>query len=57
MARDRHQSLSDTVNALLEQALGGSAEKPTFGRSAAGLPTVRLGTVITADDVRSLEDE
>ncbi|HAP78071.1 MAG TPA: antitoxin [Acidimicrobiaceae bacterium] len=57
VARDRRQTISQAINDLLEQALDGPPPAAAFGRSAAGLPTIRVGRVITADDVRALDDE
>lgn len=59
IARDTSRTLSETVADLMRRALGhshgGSAE---ITRSAlTGLPVVRVGTVITTEDVRALEDE
>jgi hypothetical protein len=57
IARDQSQTLSETINDLLARALT-PQDSPTFSVSATTrLPTVRLGRVITADDVRQLEDE
>jgi predicted transcriptional regulator len=57
IARDQHQTLSEIINDLLARVLT-PHDSPTFSTSAAtGLPTVRLGRVITADDVRQLEDD
>jgi Arc/MetJ family transcription regulator len=57
IARDRSQTLSETVAALMRRALGqgGAAEISRSQRT--GLPAMRLGTVITTDDVRALEDD
>ena len=57
IARDRRQSLSAAINELLERALDGAPPAASFGRSRAGLPTVRVGRVVTADDVKALDDE
>jgi hypothetical protein len=57
IARDTHRSLSDTVNDLLASVLE-PGERPTVGTSpATGLPLVRVGRIVTAEDVRSLDDE
>jgi hypothetical protein len=57
IARDQHQTLSETINDLLSRALI-PHHSPTFDQSAAtGLPTVRLGRVITPEDVRQLDDD
>lgn len=57
IARDTSQTLSETVAELVRRGLehGGSAEVSRSPRT--GLPVLRLGTVITSDDVRALEDD
>jgi hypothetical protein len=57
IARDTSRTLSETVAALMRRGLsqGGAGE---INRSAVtGLPVVRLGTVVTTEDVRGLDDE
>jgi macrodomain Ter protein organizer (MatP/YcbG family) len=56
LARDRGQTLSQTVADLLELALGDSSVDITVSEIT-GLPVVRLGRPVTSEDVRSLEDE
>ncbi len=57
LARDQHRTLSETINDLLARVLVPQLS-PTFSTSpTTGLPTVKLGKVTTADDVRQLEDE
>ena len=57
IARDRHQTLSETINDLLSRVLT-PQESPMFSTSPmTGLPTVRLGRIITAEDVRELDDD
>ncbi len=56
IARDRHETLSQTTAAILRRAL--TAGDPVLERSArTGLPIVRLGRTDTSEDVRSLEDD
>ena len=57
IARDTSRTLNETVAQLIRRGLGqGPAAAPS--RSAVtGLPVVRLGRVITTEDVRELEDE
>jgi hypothetical protein len=57
VAHDRRQSLSTTAASLLREVL--IPERPiTVEREGpTGLPVVRLGRVVTADDIRSLDDE
>jgi len=57
IARDTSRSLSQTVAELVRRGLG-YGRQAELGRSArTGLPVVRLGRVITSEDVRALDDE
>jgi Arc/MetJ family transcription regulator len=57
IARDTSRSLSETVADLMRRGLGRGAV-PSLSRSeVTGLPLVRLGSTITTDEVRELEDE
>jgi hypothetical protein len=57
IARDTHQSLSQTVAWLIRRGLstGGPAKAAISDRT--GLPVVHLGRTITTEDVRRLEDD
>lgn len=57
IARDTSRTLSETVADLMRRGLaeGGSAQLAVSERT--GLPLVRLGKVITTDDVRALDDD
>ncbi len=57
IARDTHQTLSQTVAGLIRRGLssGGSGEIATSART--GLPVVHLGRTSTTEDVRRLEDD
>jgi Arc/MetJ family transcription regulator len=58
IARDRHQSLSRTVSDLMRTALAGERSgRPLETDQETGLPIVRLGHRITAEDVASAQDE
>ena len=57
VAHDRRQTLSQTVSAILRGALMPHGPVIVERESRAGLPVVRVGRVVTAEDVRSLEDE
>ncbi len=57
IARDRGQTLSATVADLLRRALEQAGPRPLATDPRTGLPTVRIGRVVTSDDVRALEDE
>lgn len=57
IARDTRRTLSQTVADLVRRGLasGDTAAISTDPRT--GLPVVSVGTVVTSEDVRSLEDE
>jgi hypothetical protein len=57
IARDTHQTLSQTIAGLIRRGLssGGPGEIAISDRT--GLPVVHLGKVITTEDVRRLEDD
>ena len=57
IARDTHRSLSETVNDLLARVLEPGRQPSIATSPTTGLPVVRLGHPVTADDVRSLDDE
>jgi PIN domain nuclease of toxin-antitoxin system len=57
IARDTSRTLSETVADLMRRGLG-LGESAAISRSErTGLPVVHLGTVITTDDVRALDDD
>ena len=57
LARDTHQSLSQTVALLIRRGLN-SGDPGEIARSArTGLPVAHLGRMITTADVRRLEDD
>ena len=57
IARDTRRTLSETVADLIRRGLraGNTATLSVDPRT--GLPVVSVGTVVTSEDVRSLEDE
>lgn len=57
IARDTSRSLSATVADLLRRGLGETRATEISRSERTGLPLVRLGTIITSDDVRALEDD
>jgi hypothetical protein len=57
IARDTHQTLSQTVAELLRRALTTASAIATSTDPRTGLPLVTVGRVVTSEDVRSLEDE
>jgi predicted transcriptional regulator len=57
LARDTHQSLSQTVALLIRRGLS-TGNPGEIARSArTGLPVAHLGRMITTEDVRRLEDD
>jgi hypothetical protein len=57
IARDKSRTLSETVADLMRRGLSqGSASELTHS-ALTGLPVVHLGTVVTTEDVRALDDE
>jgi Arc/MetJ family transcription regulator len=58
IAKDTSRTLEETIAELMRRGLGQDGGEVGVTRSArTGLPVVRLGTVITSEDVRALEDE
>lgn len=58
IARDRRQTLSRTVSDLLRLALAGNFRGSVVEMDQeTGLPLVRLGRRVTADDVLSAQDD
>jgi hypothetical protein len=57
IARDTHRSLSETVAFLMRRGLGESRAGGLTHSAATGLPVVRLGRIISTEDVRALEDD
>ncbi len=57
IARDTHRTLSQTVADLIRRGLGAGSTATITKDSRTGLPLVSLGTVVTSEDVRSLEDD
>ncbi|OBA72485.1 antitoxin [Mycobacterium sp. 1554424.7] len=57
IARDTHRTLSQTVADLIRRGLGAGSTGAIATDSRTGLPVVSVGTVVTSEDVRSLEDE
>ncbi len=58
IAKDTSMSLSETVAELLRRAIGTPKVLKEFSVSSiTGLPQIRLNKIITAEDIRSLEDE
>jgi predicted transcriptional regulator len=57
IARDTHRTLSETVADLIRRGLGAQGSTTISTDLRTGLPLVSVGTVVTSEDVRSLEDE
>ena len=57
IARDTHRTLSETVADLVRRGLGAGSPAAISTDPRTGLPLVSVGTVVTSEDVRSLEDE
>lgn len=57
IARDTHRTLSETVADLVRRGLGAGTAVRASTDPRTGLPLVSVGTVVTSEDVRSLEDE
>jgi Arc/MetJ family transcription regulator len=57
IARDTSRTLSETVAELMRRGLGHGGTAEITRSSRTGLPLVHLGSVITTEDVRALEDE
>lgn len=57
IARDRHQTLSRTVESLMRSALAHDDHTTIEVDPESGLPTVRVGRRITAEDVAEIEED
>ena len=58
IARDTRRTLSETVVDLMRRGLGASNSDTAMSTDPrTGLPLVSVGTIVTSEDVRSLEDE
>lgn len=60
LARDSGRSLSQTVADLLRRGLSGGVAEATPGYridARTGLPVFRSERIVTAEDVRALEDD
>lgn len=56
IARDTHRSFSDTVADLMRRGLHSDAPVALSRSPRTGLPVVTIGSVVTTEDVRSLDD-
>lgn len=57
IARDTHQSLSQTVAGLIRRGLSTGSPGEIAKSPRTGLPVAHLGRTITTEDVRRLEDD
>lgn len=57
IARDTHQTLSQTVARLMRLGLSSGRSSELSFSPQTGLPVVNVGRVITSEDVRRLEDD
>jgi len=57
IARDQGTSLSQTVVQIMQRGLGTSGMARVSTSERTGLDVVRLGRVVTSEDVRALEDD
>lgn len=57
IARDQSATFSQTVATLLRRAVGTTGTARLSASERTGLEVIRLGRVVTSDDVRVLDDE
>jgi hypothetical protein len=58
IAHDRSWTMSEAIAWLMRRGLHESSGHPEIGvNPVTGLPSIRIGRVITAEDVKQLEDE
>lgn len=57
IARDTMRTLSETVADLMRRGLGQGHAAEVSRSTRTGLPVVSLGTTISTEDVRALEDD
>lgn len=57
IARDTHRTLSETVADLIRRGMAAGSTAVLAKDPRTGLPLVSVGTIVTSEDVRSLEDE
>lgn len=57
IARDTHQTLSQTVARLIRRGLSSDSMGQIATSDRTGLPVLHLGKTITSEDVRRLEDD
>jgi predicted transcriptional regulator len=57
IARDTSRTLSEAVIELMRRGLGQGQVSGVERSERTGLPVIRVGTVVTTDDVRALDDD
>jgi Arc/MetJ family transcription regulator len=57
IARDTHQTLSQTVALLIRRGLTSGHAREISTSARTGLPVVHLGRTLSTEDVRRLEDD
>jgi hypothetical protein len=57
IARDTSRSLSETVADLMRRGLSQGIRGEVSRSALTGMPVVHLGTTISTDDVRTLDDD
>jgi predicted transcriptional regulator len=57
IARDTHRTLSETVADLIRRGLGAGTSASMSTDPRTGLPVVSVGTIVTSEDVRALDDK
>jgi hypothetical protein len=57
IAKDTHQTLSQTIAKLIRRGLSSGDQGEITRSSRTGLPVAHLGRTITSEDVRRLEDD
>lgn len=57
LAKDRGSTLSETIAALLRQAMSGARSSSVRRDRRTGLGVVKLGHPVTVEEVRSVDDE
>lgn len=57
IARDTRRTLSETVADLIRRGLSAKRSPAPSNDPRTGLPSVSVGTVVTSEDVRALQDD
>ncbi len=57
LAHQQNKSMSTVVTELIRAGLDSSTYRPAPQHASRAMPTISVGRTVSADDVRSLEDE